>query len=619
MRVGDWIDNRYEVFDIRKGGMGVVFIVYDHEGEFGHRVLALKTLLDEFLLDTRQVARFVTEIETWIKLDRHPNIVRAHSVQVIAGTPFVVLELVTGGDLRRWLGTSRLSLPQALRFGIQFCLGMEHALRKGLYCHRDIKPENLLITEGGTLKITDFGLAKVRDEKLHDRGESGPIPVVGEEAPAQTGAWSEWTDGAAGAAGLDPTNSAVVDDPPPEEPPLDPWALAREELGIAATWERTSASPPDGGGPAPASTIALTPETVDLAPETAGLVSETIDLASSGGGAADRGVTQAGAILGTVTYMAPEQFRNAKDVNYLADLYSFGIVLYEMIATKPPFQGNTVAKLARQHANTIPPSLVPYIPRRYARFAKAIDKIVRHCLEKDPARRFASFAELRLALSKALWWVARAKVDSPTEVEHDAWELTSRGVALGTLGRHGEERESYEEAIRVKPDYVPAWSNLAAVLGTLGRPREAIEYADLALHLNPASVPALINRGLALHALSRPKEALACFDTAAHLQPRDPAIWSGRALVLLGQGNAEGARAALHQLHRLHPEGGAAFPTIGAPASAASPDPDSPGTRPSSGSRAPAREPATSGALQNPPIPWIRRTEDTLAEPPRKR
>ena len=265
--------------------------------------------------------------------------------------------------------------------------------------------------------------------------------------------------------------------------------------------------------------------------------------------------------------MAPEQFRNAKDVNSLADLYSFGVVLYEMIATRPPFQGDTVAKIARQHAQTVPPSLVPYIPRRYARFAKSIDKIVRHCLEKDPARRFASFAELRLALARALWWVAREKVDSPTEVEHDAWELTSRGVALGTLGRHDEERESYEEAIRVKPDYVPAWFNLAAVLGELGRPREAIEYADLALHLNPKSVPALINRGLALHALNRPEEALACFDTAAHLQPRDPAIWSGRALVLLGQGNAEGARAALHQLYRLNPEGGAAFPPIGPPGS----------------------------------------------------
>ena len=597
MRVGDWIDNRYEVFDVRKGGMGVVFIVYDHRGEFGHRVLALKTLLDEFLLDTRQVARFVTEIETWIKLDRHPNIVRAHSVQVIAGTPFVVLELVTGGDLRRWLGTSRLTLPQALRFGIQFCLGMEHALRKGLYCHRDIKPENLLITEGGTLKITDFGLAKVRDEKIHDIGETGPIPVEGEEASDRPGAWSDWTDEPAVEADSDATDSSVCD-----EPPLDPWTLAQEELGFDSKRGGASASPPVGDIPAPATTIDLTPETVDLSPE-------TIDLASSVGGASARGVTETGAILGTVTYMAPEQFRNAKDVNYQADLYSFGVVLYEMIATRPPFQGNTVAKIARQHAQTIPPSLVPYIPKRYARFAKAIDKIVRHCLEKDPARRFASFAELRQALSRALWWVARMKVDSPTEVEHDAWELTSRGVALATLGRHDEERESYEDAIRVKPDYVPAWFNLAALLGATGRPREAIEYADLALHLNAASVPALINKGLALHALKRPEEALACFDTAAHLQPRDPAIWGGRALVLLGQGNAEGARAALRQLHRLHPVGGVAFPPIVTPDPDSSPEPDSRGTRPISDARAPDHEPT--------PISWIRRTEDTSTEPTR--
>ncbi len=605
MRVGDWIDNRYEVFDIRKGGMGVVFIVYDHEGEFGHRVLALKTLLDEFLLDTKQVGRFVTEIETWIKLDRHPNIVRAHSVQVIAGTPFVVLELVTGGDLRRWLGTSRLSLPQALRFGIQFCLGMEHALRKGLYCHRDIKPENLLITEGGTLKITDFGLAKVRDERTDIRGESGPIPVEGEEAPVQTKAWSDWTD-------LDKTDSTAVD-----ETPLDPWALAREELGIDATQEGASGSPPGGGDAPPASTKELTAETVDLTPESAGVTPETLDLALPGGGSSDRGVTEAGAIIGTLIYMAPEQFRNAKDVNYLADLYSFGVVLYEMIASRPPFQGNTVAKIARQHAQTSPPSLVPYIPKRYARFGKAIDKIVRHCLEKDPARRFASFAELRHALSRALWWVARAKVDSPTEVEHDAWELTSRGVALGTLGRHDEERESYEDAVRVKPDYVPAWFNLAAVLGATDRPREAIEYADLALHLNPGSVPALINRGLALHALNRPEEALTCFDTAAHLQPRDPAIWGGRALVLLGQGNVDGARAAHRQLRRLHPVGGAAFPPIGTPEFAMSPDPDVPGKISSSGSPATAGEPSRSEARRPPPISYIRRTEDSSAESPR--
>ena len=145
-QVGEWIANRFEVFDIHTGGMGVVYVVYDHHGESGHRVLALKTLRDEFLHDPRQVERFVRECHTWIKLERHPHIVQAYTVQDIDGKPHAVVELVTGGDLRRWIGTSRLDLPQALRFGIQFCLGMEHAVHKGLHCHRDIKPENLLIT-----------------------------------------------------------------------------------------------------------------------------------------------------------------------------------------------------------------------------------------------------------------------------------------------------------------------------------------------------------------------------------------------------------------------------------------------------------------------------------------
>ena len=125
--------------------------------------------------------------------------------------------------------------------------------------------------------------------------------------------------------------------------------------------------------------------------------------------------------------------------------------------------------------------------------------------------------------------MTREKVGLPTEIELDAWELTSRGVSLGTLGRYDEERDTYEEAIRVKSDYVPAWFNQAAARA-LGRLEEAIDYANMALHLNPASIPALINKGLALYALNRSEEAIACFDTASHIQPRDPAVWSGRVL-----------------------------------------------------------------------------------------
>jgi tetratricopeptide (TPR) repeat protein len=189
----------------------------------------------------------------------------------------------------------------------------------------------------------------------------------------------------------------------------------------------------------------------------------------------------------------------------------------------------------------------------------------------------------------------------------DAWDLTSRGVSLGTLGRYDEERESYEESIRVKPDYTPAWFNQAAVLGMQGHLVEAIEYADMALHLNPRSVPALINKGLALDAMGHPQEAITCFDLAAHIQPRDPEVWRARVIVLLRQGNTEGARVALNQFHRLRPDDFQTSPRFGISpsgtgswqlsAAPADPQPSPPG------------EPSWLRTT-----PWVRRTEDTGAE-----
>lgn len=552
--VGDWIADRYEIYDIHLGGMGVVYVVYDHQGAAGQRVLALKTLRDELLTDSKQVSRFISECQTWIKLDRHPNIVRAYSVQQLEGKPYVLMELVTGGTLRKWIGTPELDVPRILRFGIHFCLGMEHSVQKGLHCHRDIKPENLLITDGGTLKITDFGLAKVWDESA-DSDRFSAIPLV-------------HTRGA-----TVPTLPTLPDDHGPIQVDQSSSAPARDPVSNGDALETVAWQPNASQDAADEGHDDLARRflsTVDL-PGTMTNHTAASEPPQAGSSRSHRpappllrSVTLAGAMVGTGPYMAPEQFRDAKHARIQADVYAFGVVLFEMITGARPFQGDTLLKLARQHAREAPPSVAPFIPKRYSRAAKAMDRIVGRCLAKDPARRFASLGELRHVLATLLRKLTGEQVVIPAETELEAWELTSKGVSLGTLGRFDEERTCYEESIRIKPDYVPAWFNQAAASGALGRPDEAVAYADVALRLSPESVPALINKGLALSILHRPERAISCFDLALRLQPRYPEAWYGRGVILLNQGNFDGAKAAFDQAIRLRPEFPEAIDAAGA-------------------------------------------------------
>jgi len=334
--VGDWIAGRYEIFAVHPGGMGVVYVAIDRLGERGRSVVAIKTLRDEWLADPEWKARFAAEGELWVELGTHPHIVHAYSVDEFEGKPHILLELVNGGDLRKRIGTPELDVATALRLGVQFCLGMEHAIRRGLRCHRDIKPGNLMIDEAGHLKITDFGLAVIRDE-LHatnPRSADGSIPL----------------------ADVTPTGliqyADPIDRPPPVAKPPDPEAIL----------ETTSRSP----GLFPIDNLRI---------------------------------TQTGSLLGTLPYMAPEQFRDSKAVDVRADIYAFGVVLFQMLTGELPFHGRTIARLDRAHSLYAPPSVKASIPRKFAREAGAIDEIVQTCLKKDAGERYETMEDLRRALS----------------------------------------------------------------------------------------------------------------------------------------------------------------------------------------------------------------------------
>ena len=85
-----------------------------------------------------------------------------------------------------------------------------------------------------------------------------------------------------------------------------------------------------------------------------------------------------------------------------ADIYGFGVVLFEMITGTIPFNGHSVDLLGHQHSQHKPPSIIPSVHHRYAKLAKRVDEIVQRCLMKEPAQRFRTVAELRMALKQTL-------------------------------------------------------------------------------------------------------------------------------------------------------------------------------------------------------------------------
>jgi serine/threonine protein kinase len=382
-QVGDRIADRFDVFEVHQGGMGVVYLVLDRVRTAGPETVALKTLHDEFLPDHLRIARFAEECRLWIQLGRHPHIVQAFAVEEIGGKPYIVLERVTGGELRGRIGTQPLDPIQALRHGVEFCLGMEHAIRQGLRCHRDIKPGNLLISGTGALKITDFGLAGMRDEFLSPSIGLPDVPIPLAEATVPQPI--VWTD--------------PRDQPGPIRPSPTDAATGDGSVGSGMTEPNRVIGPDLQRADPSRSAIGRSSHDDPIADAT---IEYTSPSRSDLGGTPRSRLTRTGAMLGTLPYMAPEQFRDSKAADFRADIYSFGVVLFQMLTAELPFKGDTAAKFERQHARYEPPSVIPAIPRWFGREAGRIDTLVRRCLAKDPADRFPTVAALRRTMTVVL-------------------------------------------------------------------------------------------------------------------------------------------------------------------------------------------------------------------------
>ncbi len=151
---------RYRVVELLgRGGMGAV---YRAEHRVMQRSVALKIVKRTLTDRPDLVERFAAEVRMAARL-AHPNIVQAFDAEEADGVHFLVMEYVTGIDLGRRLEHGPLTVGEACDYIRQAALGLQHAHEHGM-THRDVKPQNLMLAADGTVKVLDFGVARLAEE-----------------------------------------------------------------------------------------------------------------------------------------------------------------------------------------------------------------------------------------------------------------------------------------------------------------------------------------------------------------------------------------------------------------------------------------------------------------------
>ncbi len=404
-----------------EGGFGAVFRA--EQPALG-REAVIKVLHQKFAGSETVVQRFLREARLASRLD-HPY--AAHTYAFGAepdGVLWIAMELVRGTPLDRLLeAQGSIPLDRFLSLLERICEVVHTAHEQGIV-HRDLKPGNVMVlSRAGRLlpKLLDFGIAK--------------FGVAAAGGTASRDSLSNFPDGTPAPAPPSPSVGSLSRSGPgrafasaatPSDEPLDP-------SGATEPGDRDDTM--EGAAP------------LDLA-RVVDFSGGSSSAASDDDGSSVR-LTHVGATMGSPLYMAPEQWSDAGAVDARTDIYALGVLCYEALTGRPPFNAPSPAELAYKHAKLPPPPLGEGFP-------PALDKVIARALAKDPAARYPTALELSLAFRTASGIAAEAaalpRIDAPLRTAALAGAPRPLAAALEALdaARNAHQaRDSLWQMVRV--------------------------------------------------------------------------------------------------------------------------------------------------------------------------
>lgn len=175
---GMYLADRYEILEkIGSGGMADVYKAKDHKL---NRLVAAKVLKHEFSVDETFVKKFRVEAQAAAGLS-HPNIVNVYDVGEENGIHYIVMELVQGITLKKYIEMKgKLEIKEALNISVQIASGLQ-AAHDNRIIHRDVKPQNIIMSRDGKVKVTDFGIAKMADSTTVTTNAAGSVHYISPE------------------------------------------------------------------------------------------------------------------------------------------------------------------------------------------------------------------------------------------------------------------------------------------------------------------------------------------------------------------------------------------------------------------------------------------------------